>query len=149
MDIKIIRTSSIYGPYDNFNEEKSHVIPAIIKKALKNNKSLSIWGDKNVVRDFVYVEDLVDAMLRIAFEPKIKEPINFSLGKGLNIINLAKLILKISGKKKKIVSAHYSRSSAPYRVLDNQKINKYISVKRTEIQEGLKKTIDWYKKNGK
>ena len=68
MDIKIIRTSSIYGPYDNFDDKKSHVIPALIKKSFNSKKNLEVWGDPMVVRDFVYVEDLVNAMIN--FIPK-------------------------------------------------------------------------------
>lgn len=146
MNIKIIRTSSIYGPFDNFDINKSHVIPALIKKVFLKKKNLEIWGDRKIVRDFVYVEDLVDAMLRITFNKKIDTPINFSSGNPTTILAVGKKILEISGENKKIIFKFFERTSASYRVLDNEKINKLIkNLKRTNLDSGLKKTIEWYK----
>ena len=146
-DIKIIRTSSIYGPYDNFNEKKSHVIPALIKKAYNKKKVLEVWGNKKIIRDFVYVEDLVDAMLKFILKKKNILPINFSSGKAISIFRLAKKILEVSKSNKKIYFNHSERSSANYRVLDNKKINQIVkNLNRTKLEDGLKKTIEWYKK---
>lgn len=148
IDIKIIRTTSIYGPYDNFDEKKSHVIPALIKKSEKNKKELEVWGDPNIVRDFVYVEDLVNGMLNLV--PKnIKYKIfNFSNGKPTSIKMLAKTILEISGLDKKIIYKFQNRSSAPFRILNNKKYNKMVKeLKRTSLKTGLKETLLWYKKN--
>jgi len=146
MNIKILRTSSIYGPFDNFEENKSHVIPALIKKNFLKKKHLEVWGDKKVVRDFVYVDDLVDAMLKVTFNKKINTPINFSSGRPTTIYSLAEKILKISNSSQKINLNHIERSSASYRVLDNEKINSLIkNLQRTSLDTGLKKTIDWYK----
>jgi len=146
MNIKIIRTSSIYGPFDNFDDNKSHVIPALIKKVFLRKKYLEVWGNKKIVRDFVYVEDLVNTMLRITFNKKISAPINFSSETPITILDIAKKILKITGENKKIIFKFFGRSSANYRVLDNEKINKLIkNLKRTNLDCGLKKTIKWYK----
>jgi nucleoside-diphosphate-sugar epimerase len=146
MNIKIIRTSSIYGPFDNFDDNKSHVIPTLIKKVFLRKKYLEVWGNKKIVRDFVYVEDLVNAMLAVTFNKKISAPINFSSGTPTTILDIGKKILKISGENKKIIFKFFERSSANYRVLDNEKINKLIkNLKRTNLDSGLKKTIEWYK----
>ena len=149
MDIKVIRTSSIYGPYDNFDDKKSHVIPALIKKSINSKKNFEVWGDPTVVRDFVYVEDLVDAMIN--FTPKkTKQIFNFSSGKATSIKLLAKTILKISGTNKKIIYKFKNRSSAIYRVLNNNNYNKKIKrIKRTTLINGLKKTFEWIKNNKK
>lgn len=145
MDISIVRTSSIYGPNDNFNPAKSHVIPALIKKIFDSNKKeIEIWGNPNVVRDFVYVDDLAKAVI-LLINKKIKKPINFSYSKGISIISLAKLLRKISGKKIDFKFNNLSLSSAPFRVLDNRYFNKiFKKFRRTELEEGLKKTINWY-----
>tara|TARA_B100000989_G_scaffold298957_1_gene291399 strand:+ start:25267 stop:26202 length:936 start_codon:yes stop_codon:yes gene_type:complete len=145
MKIKVIRTSSIYGPYDNFSEKKSHVIPGLIKKVLKD-KNLKVWGNKNVVRDFIYVEDLAKATLKL-LKKNITKPINFSLGKGHSIRELAEKINKISGKDLKIIYQENMPSSAKFRVLNNSLSNKKLKIKKTSLDEGLKYTIDWYKKN--
>lgn len=146
IEICVVRTSSIYGPYDNFNPKKSHVIPALIKKIFDGKKrKIEIWGNPNVVRDFVYVEDLAKAIILLMNKEEIRGPINFSLGKGLTIINLAKILIRLSNRKIKFKFNNSKLSSASYRVLDNKKFNKiFQKFKRTSIEEGLKKTINWY-----
>ena len=150
VDICVVRTSSIYGPYDNFNPKKSHVIPALIKKIFDTKKNeIEIWGNPNVVRDFVYVEDLAKA-IDLLINKKIYGPINFSYGKGLTIINLAKILIKLSGKKIKFKFMNPKLSSAPYRVLENKLFNGiFKKFQRTSIEDGLKKTINWYLNNKK
>mgnify|MGYP000123696419 CR=1 FL=1 len=144
MKIKVIRTSSIYGPFDNFNEKKSHVIPGLIKKAFKDKK-LKVWGDKNVVRDFVYVDDLANVIIEI-LQSGYTKPVNFSLGKGSSIKELAIKINKISKKNLDIVFEKNKPSSAKYRVLDNSLVNKKLRKRtRTSLENGLTKTINWYK----
>ena len=145
VDVCVVRTSSIYGPYDNFNPKKSHVIPALIKKIFDTKKNeIKIWGNPNVVRDFVYVDDLAKAIV-LLINKKVTEPINFSYGKGLTIISLAKILIKLSGKKIKFKFINPKLSSAPYRVLENKLFNRiFKKFKRTGIEDGLKKTINWY-----
>ena len=145
VDVCVVRTSSIYGPYDNFNPKKSHVIPALIKKIFDTKKNeIKIWGNPNVVRDFVYVDDLAKAIV-LLMNKKVTEPINFSYGKGLTIISLAKILIKLSGKKIKFKFINPKLSSAPYRVLENKLFNRiFKKFKRTGIEDGLKKTINWY-----
>ena len=145
LDIKIIRTTSIYGPYDNFDEKKSHVVPALIKKALKKNKRFSVLGDKKVIRDFVYVEDLVLAIIKLIKSNKKIKPINFSYGREMSIEKLSKLILLLCHRKSKIIFNNKSLSSAKYRVLNNYLFDRtFGKIKRTSIKDGLKKTINWY-----
>lgn len=145
MDISIIRTAAIYGKYDNFDNKKSHVVPALIKKSLSKNRYLDVWGDPNIVRDFVFAEDLAKAILLITPKKNI-QLVNFSSGKSLSIKNLASKILKISNTKKILRFINKSKSSAKFRVLNNKKFDKYFpSFKRTSIATGIKETIDWYK----
>ena len=143
MNISIIRTTSIYGPHDNFDEEKSHVIPALIKK-FSNSKKIDVWGNKNVVRDFVYVEDLINAIFIISKKNNLT--VNFSNGKGTSIQELVNTLNKLFKFKKKIRFKNKKLSSVSYRVLDNSLFNRKIkNVKRTNLIFGLKKTINWYK----
>lgn len=145
IDIKIIRTTSIYGPYDNFDEKKSHVIPALLKKAENSKSILEVWGDPEVIRDFIYVDDLVSGMLNLV--PNKKDLIfNFSSGKSTSIKMLAKTILEVVGSNKNIVYKFKDRSSASFRVLNNNKYNKIIkNIQRTSLKKGLKDTYLWYK----
>jgi len=149
MNINIIRTSSIYGPYDNFDFEKSHVTPALIKKAV-DKKKLIVLGDKKVVRDFVFVKDLVKAILLISSSRKIKKIINFSSGHPTTIYTLANKIAKHTKISKIIFKNNKLKSSAPYRVLDNKEFNKlFPKFKRTKLDDGLIDTIKWYNRNKK
>jgi nucleoside-diphosphate-sugar epimerase len=145
MKISILRTTSIYGPFDNFNIKYSHVVPGLIVKFL-NKKKISVWGNINVVRDFVYVEDLVKAILLLVNNNK-NLILNFSSGKGVIIKKLC-LILSTILKRKKFTNNRHSLSSANYRVLNNSAFNKlFKNFKRTTLYEGLKKTVTWYLEN--
>ncbi len=149
MNIKIIRTASIYGPFDNFNLKTSHVIPALIKKSLSKDKSLRVLGDPSVTRDFVYVKDLAMACIFLS-RHKFKGIVNFSAGKPTSIKKLSKKILNIIGSQKKIQFINKKKSSAKYRVLDNAKFgNLFKKFKRTKLEHGLLETINWYLKNEK
>lgn len=145
MKISVIRTTSIYGPYDNFNIKYSHVVPALIAKFSKKKK-VNVWGNLEVIRDFVYAEDLAKAILLLS-NNKNNLVLNFSSGKGVNIKKLSLYLSKIFDGKKFINNLN-SPSSVNYRVLDNSAFNKiFKNFKRTNIYEGLKKTVDWYLKN--
>ena len=98
LKIGIIRTANIYGPYDRFDDIKSHVIPALIKRALKNENPFVVWGDKKTTRDFVYVDDLSFAVLEVLNKFCNAEPINFSSGYGVTIENLVKIEMKNESK---------------------------------------------------
>ena len=144
MKISIIRTTSIYGKYDNFDNEKSHVIPALIKKFASSNK-VSVWGSKKVIRDFVYVEDLVEAIYLVSKKDPLT--LNFSHGKGTSIEQLVKIIRKLFNFNGKINFRNKKLSSVPYRVLDNSMFDKKVkNFRRTDLAKGLKKTVDWYLK---
>ena len=145
INVKIVRTAAIFGKYDNFNDEKSHVVPALIKKSLNNQKYLEVWGDPNVIRDFVYAEDLAKALIVIAQKKKIKT-INFSSGIPLSIENLANMILKVQLSDKKLKFNRRVNSSAQFRVLDNQMFNSFFpKFRRTKLEVSLSDTINWYK----
>jgi GDP-L-fucose synthase len=77
MPIGVIRTTNIYGPYDRFDDQKSHVIPALIKRAVRKENPYVVWGNGNTVRDFVFVEDLVEAVLKVLTIGCPDTPINF------------------------------------------------------------------------
>ena len=145
MNITVIRTTSIYGPFDNFDPKFSHVIPGLIKK-FYISKKITVWGNKRIIRDFVYVKDLVKVML-LASNFKKGLTFNFSSGKGTSIFKLVKTLKKILNSKKKIIFPNNNLSSVKYRVLSNLKINKLLKIKRTNLEDGLEETIEWYKKN--
>jgi GDP-L-fucose synthase len=145
LQIGVIRTSNIYGPYDRFDDEKSHVIPALIKRAMDKEDPFVVWGNGNTIRDFVYVDDLVDGVLRVLNGYCIAEPINISYGTPVSVNELVKVILGICDHH---VPPQYDQTkptAVPYRVLDNTKAeNLFGKIEKTPLQEGIQKTVDWY-----
>ena len=81
LQVGIIRTANIYGPYDRFDETKSHVIPSLIKRAINKENPFIVWGNKETVRDFVFSDDLSYALLQVLENYCNGKPINFSLSK--------------------------------------------------------------------
>lgn len=146
MKIGIIRPANVYGPYDKFDDDKSHVLPALIKRAVKKENPFIVWGDKSAVRDFVYVEDLIDDLLDVFDNYCNCEPLNVSGGKGIDVETAVKVILDICGHD---VFPQYDLSrpsSIPYRVLDMERIEFLLGKrKRTPFEEGIAKTVEWYK----
>ena len=145
LDTKIIRTSAVYGENDSTNLKKSRVIPSLIMRMLKGKKdeNFEVWGNPNIVRDFIYAGDVVEVLIKAMHKNFPKEPINFSYGKGITIKKLAKEINDQTGKKLKLNFNTNQPSSAKYRVLINQKFAGQ-NFKKINLKIGLKKTIKWY-----
>lgn len=145
LPIGIIRTSSIYGPYDRFDDERSHVVPALIKRTLKRENPFRVWGSELTIRDFVYVDDLVQAVLRVLKNYCVADPINFSNGAAVSVRKLVEVVLDVCDHP---IIPQYDETkptAAPYRVLDNTKFDTLLGgVERTPLKEGIRKTVEWY-----
>jgi GDP-L-fucose synthase len=143
---------NLYGPGDNFDPVTSHVIPALIKKccdAVKHQqKSIVIWGSGKPTREFLYVEDAVKGILLATERYNKPEPINLGSGFEISIKNLAGLIAALSGFKGRFIWDTSKPDGQPRRCLDISKVQKELGFKaKTDFKQGLKRTIDWYKKN--
>jgi len=143
---------NLYGPGDNFNPDTSHVIPALIKKcfdAIKNNdKEIVVWGTGKATREFLYVEDAAEGILLAAEKYNKPDPINLGAGFEITIKNLVKLIVELTGFKGKITWDSSKPDGQPRRCLDTTKAYKEFGFKaKITFEEGLKKTIEWYKQN--
>ena len=145
----VIRHSNIYGPHDKFDLKKSHVIGATITKVMKAKKEVEIWGKGNEIRDFIYISDLINFIKLTIRHQKTKFKIyNCGSGKGIKVLDLVNLIIKLSRKKLSIKK----NTSAPYidfnLILDSKKANNELGwVPSISLEQGLKKTIDWWKSN--
>jgi GDP-L-fucose synthase len=141
---------NLYGPRDNFDPQTSHVIPALIKKcfdAIENKKDkIVVWGTGKPTREFLYVEDAAEGILLATERYNKSEPINFGAGFEISIKDLVELIAKLTGFKGKIVWDTTKPDGQPRRCLDTTKAFKEFGFKaKTPFEEGLKKTIQWYK----
>lgn len=141
---------NLHGPGDNFNPDSSHVIPALIKKcfdAIKDSKKeIVIWGTGRVTREFLYVEDAAEGIILATEKYNKSDPVNLGAGFEISIKNLAGLIIKLTGFKGKIVWDKTRPDGQPRRMLDTNKAFKEFGFKaKIGLEEGLRKTIDWYK----
>ena len=102
--VKIVRPSNVYGPLDNFNPNTAHVIPSLIHKIFnQNNGELKVAGDGSALRDFIYVDDLVDGILSVIEKGDTNLPFNLGSGVGVSIREVVETILEFTNSKLKIV----------------------------------------------
>jgi len=143
---------NLYGPGDNFNPKSSHVIPALIKKfydsKINNQSEVVVWGTGRATREFLYVEDCAEAIVLATEKYDKPDPVNIGAGFEISIKDLVNLIREIIGYKGIIVWDISKPDGQPRRCLDTTKAMKEFGFKaKTNFDEGLKKTIDWYIRN--
>ncbi|EKE13185.1 MAG: hypothetical protein ACD_13C00066G0002 [uncultured bacterium] len=145
---------NLYGPGDNFDLASSHVIPALIRKFIeadkKGEKEVVVWGTGKASREFLYVEDAAEGIIKATEKYNKSEPVNLGAGFEITIKDLANLIKKLTGFKGKIVWDREKPDGQPRRMLDVSKAKKEFGFRAsTSFEKGLKKTINWYIKNYK
>jgi len=162
---------NLYGPRDNFDSESSHVIPALIYKFIKAQREASskqkavgsnsaysivptsysappsvvIWGTGKPTREFLYVEDAAEGILLAAEHYNKPDPVNLGVGFEISVRDLVDLIAKLTGFRGEILWDKTKPDGQPRRMLDVSKAEKEFGFKaKTNLEEGLKKTIDWF-----
>lgn len=141
--------TNLYGPGDHFDLNRSHVIPALIKKFVEaqelDKPEVVMWGTGSPRREFLYVDDLAEAALWAMNHYEENEWINVGSGEDLTIYELGKLIAEIVGYKGQILFDSSKPDGTPRKLLDVTKINRLGWKASTPLRDGLEKTIDWYK----
>lgn len=149
MKIAIARPSNTYGPRDCIDLERGRVIPIFILEALREN-SITIWGNGLQKNSFIYVSDLVDALLDLTEKYAVCDPVNIASEKVMSIKDLARIISRLLGKKTKLEFINNVNSTTNDRVINTQKAKKVISLKeRVGLEEGLVRTIEYMKASSK
>mgnify|MGYP001285193370 CR=1 FL=1 len=143
---------NLYGPRDNFNPASSHVIPALIHKAVeaqeRGDKELPVWGDGSPTREFLYVEDAADGIVAAAEKYNDSEPVNLGSGYEISIKDLAEMIVRMTGFKGKLTWQTDKPNGQPRRGLDVSRAKEYFGWSaQVPFEEGMKRTIDWFKEN--
>jgi len=143
---------NLYGPRDNFNLETSHVIPAIIRKCIeakeRGESKIVVWGDGSPTREFLYVEDAARGILLAMEKYNKSDPVNLGAGFEISIKNLVELIAELTGFEGGIEWDTSKPNGQPRRKLDISKAKEeFVFEVKTEFREGLRRTIEWYKKN--
>ena len=141
---------NLYGSGDNFNPESSHVIPALIKKFVdaidSNEREVVAWGTGKPTREYLYVEDAAEGIILATEKYDKPEPVNLGSGFEISIRELADLIAKLTGFKGHVTWDTSRPDGQPKRLFDSSKAEKEFGFKATtNFEEGLRKTIEWYK----
>jgi len=143
----VIRPSNIYGPYDDFDFATSHVMAAMIRKVADRHNPIIMWGDGNDVRDMIYIDDFVEAVMLAAAKIDTYEPLNIGAGKGYRLRDIQQMILKIDGYDNAEIKYDTSKPSMiPVRLIDVSKADKVIGFRPDiGLDEGIRKTLRWYR----
>jgi GDP-L-fucose synthase len=141
---------NLYGPGDNFDPRSSHVIPALIKKCLdairEDKKEIVVWGTGNASREFLYVQDCAEGIVLATENYERSDPVNLGAGFEISIKELVGLIIRLTGFKGSVNWDTSKPDGQPRRMLDTSRAQKEFGFKsRTAFEEGLTKTIEWYK----
>lgn len=141
---------NLYGPGDNFNPDTSHVIPALIRKcvdAVKSSaRSIECWGTGSATREFLYVDDAADGLIRAAEVLDTPEPVNLGTGMEISIRDLVTLIARLSGFSGEIHWDSSKPDGQPRRCLDTERAAQLLNWRAAiGFEEGLKRTIAWYR----
>ena len=143
--------TNLYGINDNFDLENSHVLPALIRKfheaKTTGKETVVLWGSGTPKREFLYVDDLADALLFLMQHYEDEEPINIGTGDDIAIRELALLVKEITSYKGKIIFDTSKPDGTPRKWLDVTKIHNLGWFHKTNLPEGIKKVYDWYRNN--
>ena len=143
----IIRPANIYGPYDNFDPKNAMVIPSLINKVLSSKDTIEVWGDGSAIRDFIFSRDVARGMM-LAVEKKIKKPLNLGSGTGITIKQLINSIIKaIPNNNLKIKWDTSKPTGDKVRVMNMELASSFGFKCETNLEDGIKETVDWYLKN--
>jgi len=141
--------TNLYGPFDNFDDNSSHVIPAIIKRFVQAKKmnlpSVTCWGTGEAGREFLYVDDCADGIIRATEHYNSSEPVNLGTGVEISIKALTEKIKEFTGYTGNVEWDSKKPEGQRNRYMDVSKAEKYFNFKaKTNIDDGLKKTINWF-----
>ena len=143
------RHSNVYGPYDKFDLDKCHVVPAFVNKVINADEVLEIWGQGRASRDIIYIDDLIDFIDKcIQNQQRKYELYNCGAGQAYPILELAKIIMTLNGKDLEF-KFDLTKPDIPTTVILNcDKAKDELGWEpKTSVEEGLKKTSEWYIKN--
>lgn len=140
---------NLYGPGDHFDLENSHVVPALIRKFVeakeRGHDKVVVWGDGTATREFLYVEDAAEGILRATECYDKPEPVNLGTGIEISIRELAEQIAQFAGFKGKITWDTSQPNGQPRRCLDVSRAEREFGFRAsTPLEEGLRRSISWY-----
>lgn len=143
--------TNLYGINDNFDLNSSHVLPALIRKfheaKVENKPEVVLWGTGKVLREFLYVDDLADALLHLMNNYSAESHVNIGTGEDLSIHDLALTVKKVVGYQGNIVYDSSKPDGTPRKLLDVSLLHSLGWHHQVELQEGIERVYEWYKNN--
>ena len=159
-DYRTLMPTNLYGPNDNFHPEHSHVIPGLIRRfheaAMLNKKKVVVWGSGSAKRDFLHVDDLADATIKILAAKKeffyqdmtgSNAHLNVGSNTEISISDLADLIARVVGFNGLITFDKKNPDGTLLKLLDTRKMAKFGWSPKINLSSGIENTYDWFKKN--
>ncbi|MFV0577311.1 MAG: GDP-L-fucose synthase family protein [Fusobacterium ulcerans] len=143
--------TNLYGINDNFDLETSHVLPALIRKIheakIANKEEVVIWGTGKPLREFMYVDDLADALVHLMLNYSEEIHVNMGTGKDISIGELAEVVKEVIGYEGKIVNDLSKPDGTPRKLLDVSRLEATGWKYKVELKEGIEKVYKYYLEN--
>jgi GDP-L-fucose synthase len=146
MQVRVARPYNAYGPRDNFDESSSHVIPGLIRRVMRGDNPLVVWGDGRATRSFLYVTDFARGLLAATERGTDAEPINLGSDEEVTISHLAQLVVEESGRTTKVLFDPSKPVGQPRRACETSKAGRLLDFRAAvPLRDGLRETIQWYR----
>jgi GDP-L-fucose synthase len=147
MTTLVLRPSNIYGPHDKFDPATSHVTAALVRRVVERENPLRVWGTGDDVRDLVYVDDMVEAIVRALEKLDSFTVLNVGLGRGHSVKEILQTILELDGYADARVEFDPTKpTTIPMRLVDVSKTERLLGFRPgIDLREGLRRTIQWYR----
>ncbi|WP_405237757.1 GDP-L-fucose synthase [Lentisalinibacter orientalis] len=144
--------TNLYGPGDNFDLQTSHVLPALIRKfheaKQRGDATVPIWGTGNPRREFLYVDDLANAVVFLAENYSDAEMLNIGVGEDIRIGDLAELVAEVVGFEGSLEYDTSKPDGTPRKLLDVSRLNGLGWKAKWSLRDGIAATYDWYRQQG-
>ncbi len=149
MKVCVVRPGNIYGEYDDFEWETSHVIPALVRKVAERQAPLEVWGDGKDLKDFIYIQDFIDGMLAAMEKVEGYDPINVAGGNSVTVRDVLGHLLKAGDYRDAEIKYLTSKPTMiPKRLIDISKARALLGFSpQVSLEVGLSRTLAWYKAN--
>ena len=147
MSVLTVRPGNLYGPFDKFTRRESKVVAALIRRAIEREAPFVVWGDGKDVKDFLFIDDFIDALVNLYQKHETTGPINVASGTPISIREIVPLILKNTDYESAVVEYDATKPTMiPRRLIDISYMNQLTGwAPKTEIADGISRTVSWYR----
>jgi GDP-L-fucose synthase len=146
MKVALVRPSAVYGRWDNFDPRTSHVIPALIRRAVEKENPYVVWGTGDEVRDFLHITDLARGCVLMLEKHSACDPVNIGYGQAVTIKQVIEIILRTAGHDRAELKFDATKpGTIPFRMVDTSKAKRLFGFEpKVSLEAGLTDTVRWY-----